>query len=149
LFAKDPRVYESIGFRILDEVIQGPMTYDPEAKPHRLLSLEESQAIYNAWAEKDPNRLRRDAQRWSYWTWNLRFCTAFSDGYVCQEGAIIREAIFSQPMIPWPMSEACEWSGLKSVAELLEVPLLRSTFSTHFMGYGIDAPPVMFQTDQF
>jgi len=149
LFARDPRVYERIGFSILDDVITAPIATAETQDVLELLSTDEVRAQYDAWAKLAPNRLRRDERRWTYWGWNLRMCTRMGSGYVCVEGDTVREVV-GAPLCPtWPMTGDATWSGLRSVASSANVPIGEATHVMNFMGIGGEGVPEMFLTDQF
>lgn len=148
LFAEDPRVYRKLGFVVLDEVHRGPL--ECTIGDHdRLLDLDSVQSTYDRWAVECPNRLRRDERRWRYWKWNLRLCAPHGTGYLCQEGALVREAVGGDGASSWKTSEPCDWLGLRSVGELVGAPMVRWEKATHLMGHGTDVPPCMFLTDQW
>lgn len=149
LFARDSRLYEACGLERLDDVVQGALEFQPLEPSHVLLSNAEVETIYNEWADKDPNRLRRDEQRWKYWRWHLRLCHLVGSGYVCHEGATVREVVDVRPGTPIRSSEPTRWSGLKGVAEQLELPLYEAKTSMFLMGVGFETSPQMFLTDQF
>jgi GNAT superfamily N-acetyltransferase len=149
LFAHDTGVYERNGFAVVDTVIRGSIERIGELKIPPTLNGETVEARYAAWCAKDPNRLRRDDQRWRYWRWSLRVCTEFGDGYLCSEGSAIREVVIDQPVAaPWETPEV-EWIGLESMTRTLGIPLRDRHFELHVMSR--NAPPglTMFMTDQF
>lgn len=148
LFAKDARVYENAGFEVLDAVIEAPILHVPETSPAPLLSTDEVRMAYDAWSLERDNRLRRDARRWKFWSWNLRMCTASGSGYVCLEGDTVREAVHASNE-PWPLRHPAKWLGLGSLAEGFGVPIGPTKELMHFMGFGARQSPEMFLTDQF
>lgn len=149
LFAKDQRIYASCGFDVLDEVVQADIEFHPLDPDHRLLGQAEVEAIYTSWAAQDPWRLRRDERRWKYWRWHLRLCQAMASGYVCHEGATIREVVSIPPSLPIRSNEPSRWSGLRSVSNSLQLPLISPETTMFLMGRGIAEAPQMFLTDQF
>jgi GNAT superfamily N-acetyltransferase len=149
LFAKDPSLYKRIGFEIVDRVVRGQIVTSLEEPDGEPLSFEAVRAIYDQWAEGDPGRLRRDDKRWSYWKWNLRLCTRVGDGYICEEGATVRECLVTTPMATWPVGVGAEWYGLESMTQRLPVPIEQRMYDFHLMGYRVPEPPQMFMTDQF
>lgn len=149
LFAKDDRLYRSCGFEILDEVVQGQIDFSPLEPDHKLLSQTEVVNIYEEWASQDPNRLRRDERRWKYWRWHLRLCQAVGGGYVCHEGAMIREAVGIPSGTRIRSNEPSKWSGLRGVMNELQIPVSEAETTMFLMGFGISQAPQMFLTDQF
>lgn len=149
LFAKQKALYESVGFRHLDDVVRSPIRGDSGSEVQGVLSFEEVGQIYDAWAARNPHRLRRDARRWDYWKWNLRVCCPFSTGYLCVEGSIVRECILDELIDQWPVHSTTEWIGLWTMAQNLGVPIHDSQHELHLMGHGFDVVPQMFMTDQF
>jgi GNAT superfamily N-acetyltransferase len=149
LFAHDPRLYERIGFSIADEVIRGKI--DEKTNDHHapILGYEEVRSIYDQWALGHADRLRRNERRWKYWLWNLRVCTAVSDGYVCIEGGVVRECVANTIPERWGIGNQIEWFGLKSMAEFSGLTVKEPLFDTYLMRYGSDQCPQMFLTDQF
>ena len=149
LFAKNMTIYERCGFRILDDVVRGPIQCRAEQSPSPVLNLAEIQDFYSGWAERDPSRLRRDTARWNFWKWNLRVCTAYESGYVCHEGQQMRECVLDQPPHEWKLPIGTEWFGLRSMADRLQLPLGGTSFELWLMGRNVPATPQMFMTDQF
>lgn len=150
LFAKDPRLYARAGFEVLDDVMSGPIHWSARESLPELLSTNEVRLRYDAYASRDANVLRRDDKRWRYWQWNLRMSYASGmDGYLCQEGTMVREAVSVANRSAWQTTEPCHWTGLRNVTEALQIPLAESSVLTHFMGWGASQPPKMFMTDQF
>ncbi|MCB8932953.1 MAG: GNAT family N-acetyltransferase [Fimbriimonadaceae bacterium] len=148
LFARLPELYERAGFRTVDEVVRLPVPLGTEAVDPDVLTFEEVEARYSAWAERDPARLRRDARRWRYWRWTLRMCTALADGYLCLEGNTLREAVFENPPDVWPFSGGVEWFGLRSMAEGLGIEG-EGKHELFLMARNVPVRPQMFLTDQF
>ena len=149
LFAKDTRLYERTGFKVLDEVVRGPLVYEPETDIPSGYEFDTIRSIYDKWAEADDNRLRRNDLRWKYWKWNLRVCTPFHDGYLCFEGGMIREVVVNSPATEWILPIDTEWLGLKSMAEGLGAQLGPTDTDLMLMGRGIPDMPQFFMTDQF
>ncbi|MEA2552021.1 MAG: hypothetical protein QOJ65_197 [Fimbriimonadaceae bacterium] len=149
LFAKEPVLYERLGFSVLDEVVRGPIQVSREHETFHLLDFQEVSDRYGEWALQDPSRLRRDDRRWGYWRWNLRVCTAFGDGYICTEAGVIRECVVSSPVAAWPLPAGSEWLGLQSMADEIGVPLKSKAHELHLMGLNVPVKPQMFMTDQF
>lgn len=149
LFAKDTRLYERLGFELLDTVIRGPIQSLPEPEVPLGLEHDVVRTIYEAWADQDQNRLRRDDRRWKYWRWNLRVCTPLENGYLCFEGGVVREVIGAVKGVPWHLPPDTEWLGLSSMASQIGVPLLTTTPDLHLMGRGFKSMPQFFMTDQF
>lgn len=149
LFAKDAAVYQRCGFEVIDEVIRGPILAEPEPKLDEILALPEIQTRYSAWASRDPSRLRRDERRWNFWKWNLRVCTPFNDGYICHEGAQIRECVTFERPLNWKLPPESEWMGLRSMSVNLDLPLGVTASDLWLLGYRVPGIPQMFMTDQF
>ncbi len=149
LFARETALYERAGFRVLDQVVRAPIQSATNIVLEGVLPQHEVNVIYTDWANSRPNRLRRDERRWTYWKWNMRFCCAFANGYLCLEGATVRECIVDGPVSAWPIHEGTEWVGLRSMAAECHVPLGEELFELHLMGRGFDEIPQMFMTDQF
>ena len=149
LFAREPEVYTGSGFAVVDKVIRGPLDRIEEDSIPPMLDGSVVEQRYAEWCARDPNRLRRDAQRWRYWRWSMRVCTNFGDGYLCSEGSVIREVVVDVPVsAPWPMPEV-EWFGLESMTELLRVPVKERHFELYLMARNAPAGMAMYMTDQF
>ncbi len=148
LFARQSTVYERAGFRVLDKVIKAPLPGQGENED-AICSYDEVGQFYNQWAEQHPARLRRDERRWEYWRWNFRLCTQSAEGYVCQEGNVVREAVNAGTPDQWPVSYNAHWYGLKSMAELLGLDVSEAQEEMMFMGWRSPEMPQMFLTDQF
>lgn len=149
LFAHKAGLYERCGFRVLDHVIRAPIQPTDTSDEFDLLPFGDVEVFYTAWANRDLMRLRRNARRWDFWKWNLRICSHVPGGYVCQEGDTVRECVFNAPLYTWPMTSPVEWYGLQCLAEELQLPLGPAKQELIYMGFGFDATPKMFMTDQF
>lgn len=147
LFAQDPRLYHKVGYQILDQVIATPLPFNPNAQAPKRADFNHVCAIYNAWAEAKPNRLRRTPKRWELWTWQMKSCYRLRTGYFCTDGDRIRELLPEFQTIPSP--EPLSWYGLESMAHLLKIPLTNPQRETFLMGLGFHEPPQMFMSDQF
>src|SRR5205085_8945431 len=131
LFARDPALYQKVGFQVVDTVVKGPIHVAPESEPFEILEFQDVQQKYDHWALQHPNRLRRDDRRWGYWRWNLRVCTEFGDGYICTEAGVVRECVVSQPVNSWPLPIGTEWFGLRSMATQIGIPLKTQETDLH------------------
>ena len=149
LLAKDARLYERIGFTVLDEVVRGAIR-EPvcDFKP-AVLSLDEVQTAYNDWSQRDPGRLRRDDRRWRYWKWNLRVCTAVDGGYACLEGDKVRELVADRAPASWHLGPGIKWLGLRTMAAQAGLDLIDPQFEHLLMGHSAPDVPQIFLTDQF
>lgn len=149
LLAKEQGLYRQIGFEALDTVVRGPILRTETTRFTRYLEFEEVKTTYEKWAAENPARLRRDDRRWRYWKWNLRLCAEQPSGYICFEGGTVREAIGVAKADVWDVPIATEWVGLRSMAELMGVPLESSVEEYILMGRNCPATPQIFMTDQF
>jgi N-acetylglutamate synthase-like GNAT family acetyltransferase len=149
LFARDQRVYEHIGFELLDEAVYAPIQGQPEFVLPRTLSFEEIKACYTKWSEADPSRLRRDEKRWKYWQWTLRVCTEHTSGYLCLEGSLVREVVPGGGSGPWILPAGTEWFGLRSMAKVVAAPIRDPRPELMLMGWRSPMLPQFFMTDQF
>ena len=149
LFAREPAVYRGSGFAVVDTVIRGALDRVEEETIPPMLDGFIVEKRYAEWCDRDPNRLRRDTQRWRYWRWSMRVCTTFGDGYLCSEGSVIREVVIDEPVAaPWPTPEV-EWFGLESMTEHLAVPVKERHFELYLMARNAPAGMAMYMTDQF
>jgi len=149
LFARDKRVYQKLGFEVLDEAIYAPIHGRPEFVLPRTLSFEETKAAYEEWSQGHPDRLRRNERRWNYWKWNLRVCTVHAGGYLCLEGSLIREVVPGGGEAPWPLPASTEWFGLRSMARVIGAPIRDPRPELMLMGWRSPTVPQFFMTDQF
>lgn len=149
LFANQIELYERVGFRVLDEVVTGPLPATQSDGSESLLGYDDVRELYDVWSLQDPNRLRRDDKRWEYWRWNLRVCQRAPGGYFCVDGHVVREAVCDFGLPEWHCRPGELWCGLASMSERLGVPSVVSPIGTCLMGIGREAPPAMFMTDQF
>jgi GNAT superfamily N-acetyltransferase len=149
LFAADPRLYVKAGFRVIDEVIRGPIAPQRPFASQPALALNEVRKYYEAWAAEDLDRLRRDTPRWRLWEWHMRPCEPFGQGYLCLEVSQVREAIGTQGLRSWPIAPGTDWVGLRRLTKILGVPLERTIDEAFVMARGTDRIPQMFMTDQF
>lgn len=149
LFAHQETLYRRCGFETLDHVIRGRIDAPCSLPLDAPLSIAEVQERYRVWSQADPRRLRRDERRWRYWHFVYRDCFSVSGGYVASEASLCREAIFDSPLPTWPLLSGAEWYGLRSMTEMLNVPLQDAEDQLILMGRGFDAVPQMFMSDQF
>jgi len=150
LLAKEFGLYERLGFEPLDRVIRAPIATVPEGLIPPAMHVEEVRAMYSAWADGHPDRLRRDRVRWKLWKWHFRECTPFKDGYICFENDTLREGLWSEPQAALPLPRNAEWFGTTLMADMLEVPLAApATIELFLMGLDIPGVPQLFMTDQF
>jgi GNAT superfamily N-acetyltransferase len=148
LFAHRTELYARHGFTVLDEVVRGRVK-SRGAPPSEPVPDDRVRAAYEAWAAADPDRLVRDPGRWRYWSWTLRLCEPFGDGYLCAEPQLLREAVPGKGAEAWPVPSGTEWYGLRSVTEALDVPVSSPRPELLLMGRGVTGRPQMFMTDQF
>jgi predicted acetyltransferase len=93
LFASNTRLYEKLGFEVLDHVVSYSLTPAPQKEHEYPLTFGGVRKLYDAWASEDLKRLRRDDRRWAYWRFSLKNAFSAGSGYVCLEGARVREAL--------------------------------------------------------
>lgn len=149
LFAHRESLYARSGFQTIDEVVQGAIRAEAEPSIPPGLEFPRIQKIYDEWAMRDPNRLRRDRVRWNYWKWTLRVCSAYLDGYACFEGGMLREAVLDAPPDSWTLPPETQWLGLASVAQNLGLELIEPKRELLLMARDVPARPQLFMTDQF
>lgn len=148
LFAHRTELYSRLGFEVIDEVVRGRIRSKgaPASSP---VPDAQVRAAYEAWSAADRSRLVRDSGRWRYWSWTLRLCEPFGDGYLCAEPQLVREAVPGEGEDAWPVPPGTEWYGLRSVTEALAVPVSSPRSELLLMGRGVPGRPQMFMTDQF
>ena len=150
LFAQELGLYERVGFEPLDRVVRAPLATIPEEEIPPAMHVEEVRAMYAAWADGHPDRLRRDRKRWTLWKWHFRECNPFGDGYLCFENDTLREGLWSPPAAALPLPGGTEFFGTTLVADMLELPLAAPpTVELHLMGRDVPGVPQLFMTDQF
>ncbi len=149
LFAREPSLYEKLGFKVVDLVVRGHLGAQEDEGIPDSLTYHDVRAIYTRWAEADAARLRRDEKRWNYWKWHYRVCSPYGSGYLCVEGSVLREAILDAPSHNLPLPAGAEWFGLATMAKRLGITLTDSKFELYLMGRSIPMQPQMFMTDQF
>lgn len=149
LFAQVPEVYESCGFQVIDDVVQGPIRSSGAMLTEDVLGHEEVADIYERWAESSSSRLTRTELRWRIWQWGLRSCEPQGDGYICYEGLTVREAIMPKDLDAWPVPPKTDWIGLSSLTESLGVPMDGKPMGMKLMGRNLSFRPEFFMTDQF
>lgn len=148
LFARETELYAANGFEALDRVIRAPLLVCPEndSAPVGAPYIRER---YTAWSEAHPDRLRRDDQRWSYWSWHYRIASEFSNGYICHEPGVLREAIFDGTHPAMPLPADTDFLGTTLLADTLELPLGEPVIDLYLMGRNTPGIPQLFMTDQF
>lgn len=149
LFAERARVYEKVGFQVIDEVVRCDIEIDMHQAETRALSNDEVRHIYAEWAEQSPDRLRRDDQRWRYWEWVSRPCEPFDGGYICHEAMVCREAVVNNRYARWPVMPGSQWVGTRGMLDVVAVPAGPPRHELWLMGRGFSRKPQMFMTDQF
>lgn len=149
LFAHEESLYARSGFRTIDRVVQGPIRADSERAIPPGLEFARIQTIYDDWASRDTDRLRRDRVRWNYWKWTLRVCSAVQDGYACFEGGMLREAVLTSAPEAWALPPETQWLGLASVAENLGLEVINPKPELLLMARDVPGRPQLFMTDQF
>lgn len=146
LFAQDPSMYVRMGFEPIDDMVRIPLPPQTAGTDDPLLPLDQVEGIYSQWANRSPDRLIRDEARWKAWRWGLHACAPVTGGYVCIEGAVVREAIFDG-QITWPVGQMTDWVGLRSMCPSLG--LTAGPRTAHLLQYGVPRKVQMFLTDQF
>ncbi len=149
LFARDERIYAKHGFQTLDSVVYAGLRPGTGIGTGEPLDFQQTRERYDAWSTASQNRLRRSDARWAYWRWNLRTCWGIPSGYVCVEGAVVRECVSDGQDSLWPVGEGCDWFGLLSMAHGISAPIEATRHEMHLMGRGLSKVPEMFMTDQF
>lgn len=149
LFAEKTKVYERVGFQVLDQVVRCDIEVDMDQVETQPLPVDQVRVLYREWAEESPDRLRRDDQRWRYWEWVSRPCEPFAGGYICHEAMLCREAIVRETHTSWPVMPGSQWVGLKSMLEVVPIPTGPARHELYLMGRGFSRLPQMFMTDQF
>lgn len=149
LFAWRCDLYARYGFEQTDVVVRGRLESFGQSRPSRQLGMEEVRAIYDRWASAEPGRLLRDDRRWKLWNWTLRTCEQFRDGYVCAEGATVREALFTSSEGPFDWGTERHWLGLETMRKSLGIQIAEGVSELKLMTRGFPEHPQMFMTDQF
>lgn len=146
LFARSDGLYKRVGFTELDKVFSQPLPLGRALKP-RQLSSDKVRALYDRWAAADLRRLRRDNDRWKYWSWTFKTPVELGEGYFCYESNRIRELLPAFERLP--ISDHAEFYGTGEMAKVLGIDLSEATSDLLLMGRGFDYVPQMFMTDQF
>lgn len=149
LFARNTGLYMQVGFEVKDEVVRSHLQVGHGQVSTENLDYDVVHDLYTRWSEANPDRLRRDDRRWDYWRWNMRTCTPFADGYVCNEAGVVRECVFGSPPADWILPRGTEWFGLSTLADKHGVPLGERTSELFLMCRNVPGQPEMFMTDQF
>lgn len=148
LFARETELYDHNGFEPLDRVIRAPLVLSPE-EIDEPMEQGEVEALYNAWSAAHPDRLRRDARRWTYWRWHYRLAAPFGSGYLCHEPGVLREALYTSKVSSLPLPRGTEFLGTTFIADQLELPLKDPVVDLYLMGRNVPGIPQLFMTDQF
>ncbi|RYG40986.1 GNAT family N-acetyltransferase [bacterium] len=148
LFAQRLDLYESVGFEPIDRVIRAPLNLVLEDR-FQAMDWTEARAVYDAWSQAAPDRLRRDNRRWKYWEWHYRTARRVGAGYVCEENGTLREGLWHRTEVGLPLPTGTEWFGLTATADLLGLTFDRAVEESILMGRNFPGVPVMFMTDQF
>jgi len=149
LFARDTRLYEDIGYVVVDDVVRASIKNIKIRRKVGPIETPSVHYLYNRWAEQDESRLIRDDERWKHWGWHLRTPTPCGDGYACVEGNVLREIIKSnQESLELPDRDI-HWFGLRTIAESMGISLINPQRELIFMARNAPKPPQMLMTDQF
>lgn len=149
LFAHDVTLYARHGFEVVDEVIRGKCITDrTDWRPAAPLDQGVVEERYARWSSEDPARMLRNELRWKVWKMGFRIANAIGDGYVTHEGSLVREAV-GVVGDEWKLPPDTEWIGLKSMTDLLEVPIGPPERELIVMARNFPVAPQMFMTDQF
>lgn len=149
LFAHKEEVYKRSGFATVDLVVRGAIASSDLPEAPDVVPFSQVKARYNAWAEGDPRRLRRNDRRWKYWKWIPRTCEAAPGGYVCVEPHLCREALVQPGLEKWPVMPGTSWLGLESMTRSLGVPTVRTEKELFVMAHSVPTQVQMYMTDQF
>jgi predicted N-acetyltransferase YhbS len=149
LFAQRTELYERCGFEPLDRVVRAPLPSVTGEYVDALADAARIREIYNAWAEASPDRLRRDATRWTYWNWHFRIAQPIGTGYAVIEPSLLREGLFHRSLGSLPLPHGTEFFGLTAIADQLGLTFASATVELVLMGYRVPGVPQMFMTDQF
>lgn len=149
LFATDPRLYERLGYQVVDEVIRGEISSTSPSDEPRILDQAEVKEIYTKWAAESPDRLVRTPLKWEAWTWTLKHCEARLGGYVCIEPVLLRESVLPLGIGAWPVPKGTIFFGMRRTADVIGVPVMSPRKEMLVMTHSFPQPPVMFMTDQF
>ena len=149
LFATSESVYASVGFETTDTVIEAPVLLSEEIQDPIAMPRDEVRRLYSEWAALDPARVQRTDQRWAYWSWRQAVIEQLNEGYICLEGSTIREALLQPAPPSLPIGVKCNWVGLKSLTESMQIPVGPGRETLKFMTIGLPTQPQMFMTDQF
>jgi hypothetical protein len=150
LFAREKGLYARNGYLELDRVIRAPLSVAGEPIEPESMEHHQVRVVYDAWAEADPARLRRNDARWRYWNWHFRICTPFQQGYICAEPGILREAVYATAVGTVPLAPRTEWFGTRSMAKEMKLSFAApATDDLHLMGRNFPGVPKLFMTDQF
>lgn len=147
LFARGEGLYRRAGFETLDTVISVNLEANEDHHEWQILSLEETQERYSAWAREDNRRLLRDEQRWRFWAWAMKTAMTSGVGYVVCEPQRVRELLPAFDGLP--PSQARDWLGLLSMTEHLGISSIGARQEMLLMGRAFPFVPQMFMTDQF
>lgn len=147
LLAHQTNLYQNVGFKVLDEVISVTLDNFVVSKTFEEIESEEVRSIYNAWSCENPLRLRRDQQRWQYWSWTYKPCYRQTKGYICIETKRIAELL--PRFFGVPEGTQTDWFGLRNMTEHLGIPCNQAKHEMFLMGTGFEEPPQFFLTDQF
>ena len=146
LFAKNAALYERAGFVELDRVFIQPLPPGRSSQP-RQLDTEEVRVVYDQWASEDTRRMRRDDDRWKYWTWTFKTPLEIDGGYFCYESSRIRELLPKFHRLP--TADLVDYYGTGELAKDLGIEIDSATVDLLLMGRGFDYIPRLFMTDQF
>lgn len=148
LFALDTKLYESVGFEAVDDVIQGLIKGSREFSDSEIVDSEFVHDHYATWQSRDPNRLVRDSLRWKHWQFAFRTAYRQNGGYLTVESGLCREIV---PGVDEELSDLPEvmWLGLRSMSDMLGLDIDGPEVKMKLMARGFKALPQMHMSDQF
>jgi N-acetylglutamate synthase-like GNAT family acetyltransferase len=147
LLAHQTNLYQKVGFKVLDEVISISLDQFGASSTFHEMDATQVRSLYDKWSSEHPLRLRRNAQRWRYWSWTYKPCYRQNDGYIVIENKRVAELLPQFSGVP--KGTHTNWFGLRTMTEYLGIPCHQAKHEMFLMGTGFVDPPQFFLTDQF
>jgi predicted N-acetyltransferase YhbS len=146
VFAKTTKLYEKIGFKLLDSCITGQIDC-PEPLAERPLEERFARMLYDNWATGHPDRLRRSDEQWAKHRWLPAVCLYQAAGYarLTRTGKVHEVVNVGAHQYSLPMGS--QWVGLASMADALSIPLLDRTHTEYLLGIGFERAPQFFRNE--
>lgn len=146
VFAKTTKLYESVGFRILDECIAGDFDC-PEPLAERPMEERFIRMLYEQWASGHPDRVQRNDLNWEKHRWLPTDRLYQAAGYATRTRTGMVHEVVNVGAHQFNLPSGSHWCGLESMANSLSLPLVNRMRVEYLLGIGFDRTPQFFRNE--